>query len=266
MVKTGKGEVLLYFTDNVNEPKKVNVSRLLNDTYDNSLNAVLTIPNAITVCKRPPMLPPTFTFTQAGEAETVVNRIIDNVFQFACQYVYVDGEVSAIGPYSKLAFYEDHFNPTGTMSDLYLTEFDAIQVTQSKSLTGSSANLDADVKSVRFLARAGNTGAWVVFDEMFTDYASNGETSLFTNSKAYRLVGDAETNKLFDGVPYQAKSLCVSENRLFFGNYVDGYDATTWPDSFKNANMTTHSFPVEAGIEEPWQTLGKTRKFSLQRR
>ena len=252
VVKTGKGDVLLYFTDNINEPRKINVTRLLSSSYDASIEAAQTISNAITVCKRPPMIPPTFAFAQTGEHETVVNRIIDNVFQFACQYVYVDGEVSAIGPYSKLAFYNDHFNPTGTMSDLYLSEFDSINVSQKKSQTAtpSGSISDGDVKSIRFLARAGNTGAWVVFDEILTSYSSGEEGATFTNSKAYRLVGDAETNKLFDSVPYKANSLCISENRLFFGNYVDGRDATTWPEDSKAADLTTHSFPVEAGIEE----------------
>ena len=254
VVKMGNGDILLYFTDNFNEPRKVNVSRLLSGSYDASINNVVSASNAITVCKRPPMRPPTFEFVQAGEDETVVNRIVDNVFQFAAQYVYVDGEVSAIGPYSKLSYYEDHFNPTGTMTDLYLTQFDAInvEVNKARALNDASGGdcLDGDIKAVRFLARSGNTGAWQVFDERPTDYTSFGSSSFFTNSKAYRIVGDAEVNKMFDNVPYQAKSLCVSENRLFMGNYVDGYDATTWPASIKGSNLTSHSFPVQTGIEE----------------
>ncbi len=252
VVKMGNGDTLLYFTDNVNEPRKLNVSRLMSNSYDASIEAATTASNAITVCKRPPMRPPTFEFVQDGEGVTVVNRIVDNVFQFAAQYVYVDGEVSAIGPYSKLSYYEDHFNPTGTMTDLYLTQFDAIQVLVKKGqLTNDTgAIVDGDIKAVRFLARSGNTGAWYVFDEVPTSYSDGICGSTFTNSKAYRLVGDAEVNKLFDNVPYQAKSLCVSENRLFMGNYVDGYDATTWPVKIKGGNLTAHSFPVQTGIEE----------------
>jgi len=252
VVKMGNGDILLYFTDDVNEPRKINVSRILSGSYDDSIDVATTASNALTVCKRPPMRPPTFTFIQAGEDETVVNRIVDNVFQFAAQYVYVDGEVSAIGPYSKLSYYEDHFNPTGTMTDLYLTQYDAIQVLVNKAgLNGDTgSNVDGDVKAIRFLARSGNTGAWHIFAERFTAYDESVLVETFTNSKAYRIVGDAETNKLFDNVPYKAKSLCVSENRLFFGNYVDGYDATTWPDFIKDDSLTTHSFPVSAGIEE----------------
>jgi hypothetical protein len=259
VVKMGNGDLLLYFTDGNTEPKKINVSRLLSASYDASIDTSTVALNAITVCKRPPMRPPTFTFVQAGEAETVVNRIVDNVFQFAAQYVYVDGEVSAIGPYSKLSYYEDHFNPTGTMTDLYLTQFDAIEVSVEKAGLNddTGANVDGDVKAVRFLARNGNTGAWHVFGERNTSYNSTVAQDTFTNSKAYRIIGDAETNKLFDNVPYKATSLCVAENRLFFGNYVDGYDATTWPNVIKkNAGLSTHSFPVETGIEELAVNLG----------
>ena len=94
------------------------------------------------------MRPPRFEFGQSGEANSN-NRVIDRVFQFAAQYVYADGEVSAIGPYSKLTYEDNHFNVDGTMADLYNTPFDSIDVIQDKVKIGNE-NQDGDVVAVSF--------------------------------------------------------------------------------------------------------------------
>ena len=248
VVKTGKGDTLLYFTDGKNEPRKLNVSRLLSNSYEDGINdnTASTVSNYITVCKRPPMKPPTFSFSVSGDVNSN-NRVIDRVFQFATQYVYADGEVSAIGPYSKLTYEDNHFNVDGTMADLYNTPFDSIDVIQEK-VKFSSENQDGDVVAVRFLARAGNTSSFVVFDEVDTAY-DNGETvSNFTNTKAYRFISEQETNKLFDAVPLKAKTLSVVENRLFFGNYVDGFDTSEWIQT-KSSDTRSQSFPVTVGVQ-----------------
>ena len=38
VVKTGKGDTLLYFTDGENEPRKLNVSRLLSNSYESAID------------------------------------------------------------------------------------------------------------------------------------------------------------------------------------------------------------------------------------
>ena len=251
VVKTGKGETLLYFTDGLTEPKKINVTRFLTGRYESLVNdsTDTAVSNYITVCKRPPVIPPTFSFITSSEG-SANNRVIDRAFQFACQYVYVDGEVSAISPYSKLTYSDDHFNVDGTMADLYFTTFDSIDVTLTKATDNSLGDmLDGDVKAVRFLARAGNSGSFVVFDEIRTNHEQPDVTSNFTNALAYRFVADQEVNKLYDAVPLKAKALCVSDNRLFFGNYVDGFDVPKWPETIdKSAELRTQSFPVTSGI------------------
>ena len=248
VVKTGRGDTLLYFTDGENEPRKLNVSRLLSSSYEDAIDddTASTVSNYITVCKRPPMSPPRFAFGQSGEANSN-NRVIDRVFQFATQYVYADGEVSAIGPYSKLTYEDNHFNVDGTMADLYNTPFDSIDVIQDK-VKLSNENQDGDVVAVRFLARAGNTGSFVVFDEVDTAYTNGTCISNFTNTKAYRFISEQETNKLFDAVPLKAKTLSVVENRLFFANYVDGFDTSEWVQT-KSTNTRSQSFPVTVGIQ-----------------
>ena len=50
-------------------------------------------------------------------------------------------------------------------------------------------------------------------------------------------------------MPLKAKALCISDNRLFFGNYVDGFDIPKWPETIdKSAELRTQSFPVTSGI------------------
>ena len=47
---------------------------------------------------------------------------------------------------------------------------------------------------------------------------------LFYNDRILTGFSDREINKQFDGVPRKATAQTVSSNRLFYGNYLDGFD------------------------------------------
>lgn len=96
---TGVAKVgnLLYFTDNYNEPRLIDVTRYT--------SVAPTTEEEINLIKRPPLLPPPFVRLQYdANSDPISNRGFDNDdFQFAYQYVYTDGQESVLSPFSKLA-------------------------------------------------------------------------------------------------------------------------------------------------------------------
>ena len=103
IVRLSNNDILLYFNDSVNEPKKINATLAEQSisgaggypsTFSNGTIQQRT--NYITVAKQPPLSPPTITFSRNNDYPQ--NDIFEKNFQFAYQYEYFDGEQSALSP------------------------------------------------------------------------------------------------------------------------------------------------------------------------
>jgi len=209
-------DALLYFTDGISSPKKINVSRAIRGGYSSVLNTGLDSEKLefLTLAKKPPLDPPTFTFFTDSSVEE--NNIYENTYQFAYRYVYLDGEVSAISKYSELAVSQQQLRD-GLITDAQKLENNAIRVFVTTSV--------ADVRRIEVIARNGNTGAWFIIDEIGNP-ALSSETTLYTefkNDQLYRFISTTDSDKLYDAVPLTAQSQTISGGRLFLGNYTEGY-------------------------------------------
>jgi hypothetical protein len=207
---------LLYFTDGISSPKKINVSRAIRGGYSGVLNTGLDSEKLqfLTLAKKPPLDPPTFAFFTDSSVEE--NNIYENTYQFAYRYVYLDGEVSAISKYSELAVSQQQLRD-GLISDEQKLENNAIRVSVLTSV--------ADVRRIEVLARNGNTGAWFIIGEISNPSLSSSATLYvdFKNDELYRFISTTDSDKLYDAVPLTAQSQTISGGRLFLGNYTEGY-------------------------------------------
>lgn len=216
-------EDLLYFTDNRNEPRKINATRAGLNQYDaefeNGTDYVKEL--YLTACKRPPQTPVTYQFV--NDPVVTTNNLKEGCFQFACQYVYDDGEVSAIGVYSSLAVSATHLAYNTTTQSFFQNENNAIDLT--------IPNSDGPVVKVRVLARRNNAGAFYQIAELDNTQA---DTQVFRwrNDGVYPILPDTEVNKPFDSLPRRAGTQAITNNRLLYGNYIEGFDPTT-PDSLQ---------------------------------
>ena len=95
-----ESQTLFYWTDNVKPPMKVNVSRLLTSDYPASFYSGTPEErlSSLTVAKQPPSSAPSYNIL--NNPNLGYNNISNKVFQFAYQYKYVDGEISALSEYS----------------------------------------------------------------------------------------------------------------------------------------------------------------------
>lgn len=220
------GETLLYFTDGVTDPKKINATRALANTagvsgYPYKAAGTSGYTNdekllSITTIKAPPLEPPSVQ----AQVDTSIksNNITDKILQFAYQYIYEDGEISAISPYSEIALNYLNF-VDGYVTDDMKRLFNSVLIGFNYS--------KGDVSKVRILYREGTLNNFSFFKDLPNDRTLSSGSISFTNSIIGNPVSDNEMNKQYDSVPLSAVSQVISGNRLTYGNYKEFYDNTT---------------------------------------
>jgi hypothetical protein len=247
---------LIYMTDNVTEPKKINVNRALSLTY-NDVSDEADILEFLSVAKTKPI----HDFSVIGRKDLNFdgNFIYGKNLSFAIQWVYKDGERSALSnisectvPVTVLTHEEDGYRK----NDVNFYEVSVDKGTQ-------------EVKQINVYYRDNETGAIYLADrlERNTDLkrtVGSTETTIYSATfSTYRFYGDRdqepialiEANKLFDNVPLMAKTQCIADGRLVYGNYVEGRELPDVTADFEavynapyndNHLVVTHTKDVEA--------------------
>ena len=210
-------EGILYFTDDVNEPRKLNIKRSLSDDVPEEDVDVIDF---ITACPKTPIPPPVFLF---GYDPLKTSTDFDSIegYQFAYQCIYKDGEESAISTYSSLA-YPLAFATQGNIKRPNLKLYNKCEITIRKFLNGIPA-WTSEIKKIRLLGRVGNLGDFKTIDEKDVE-GDNNVVFNFYNDEVITAIPKEDELKHFDNLPKIAKTQTVVNNRLMYGNYVDGYN------------------------------------------
>lgn len=203
------GDLHLYFTDGVEEPQKLNVDTTL---------AVGTYPSSVTESAVMKLAPTAPTVAYSTDSARSTNELLGKSFQFAFQYVFRDGEVSAIGEYS------DNTVAANTLNDLfadqdYNSEFNKITIGINPPV---GLGLGSTIPNIRVFFRDVYDNTMFYVGEYTYLEIFNGLD--FYNDESYSVVSDAEFNKTQDAVPKTAQAQTISANRLFYGNYTEGFD------------------------------------------
>ena len=219
-------DALLYFTDNVNEPRKVNIYRALlekNDAlagseYTNGNELELT--DFICACPKVPLERITFVFDADAERSTN-NFAASPGFQFAYQNIYKDKTESAISTYSEAAFPPSIVNRgAADVNDILAHNVCILNIPQA----------GPEVETIRLLARYGNSTNFFEIDEignnesLTENWDIDQRTYRFYNDRVASGVNPQEVNKTFDNVPRKAQAQTAISNRLIYGNYLEGFD------------------------------------------
>ena len=220
-----KIEELLFFTDNYNAPRSINVNRNyaipsgapLIDA--GSATAALLLEESLLVIKRPPLESPTVQLVNTqGEQNFLEERFIS----FAYRYLYADGQYSATSQWSDIAFSPNGFELTveAYLNEGMINAFNACKVTY---YTGSSLVIGIDL-----LFKQSESNIIKVIEKQNKQdlgIANNIYTNIvFDNSKIFTVLPEAELLRLYDNVPRFAKAQTLMGNRLMYGNYIEGYD------------------------------------------
>ena len=217
---------ILYFTDDENEPRKLDVLRcveegfspaLLNNYQPSDIHDV----DFITACPRMPIVPPTFEFFQEAGNRASDFRRVPGV-QFAYQCIYAGGEESAISTYSDIAIPEEYLRQGTITGELDLPQLCRITIDPSPY---GVLTISEEIVAFKILVRRGNDGPFYVVDEVDKAGPFGTVTTYdFFNDKVLIGITESEEQKQYDNLPRLAQAMSVVENRLFYGNYVEGYD------------------------------------------
>lgn len=213
-------ENLLFFTDNYNSPRVINVNR----TYQSPSGAPNYIDGftaeSLLVIKKPPVAAPAIqTLNLPGQQDDFLE---DRFISFAYRYKYEDGEYSATSQFSEDAFIPSAFSFS---YNSYLNEGMKNTVNASVITFNSGGSL---VKGIELLFKDSTTSTIKSIE--YLDKANLGYADLtdytytFSNSKIFTLLPTSEILRLYDNVPKTAKAQTVMGNRLVYGNYKEGYD------------------------------------------
>lgn len=222
-----RSDAILYFTDNNGEPKKLNVYRAIVDGYTAVINTAAAEQEArdfISACPRTPLdrIVPVFGYDPSVNISNFVNT---RGFQFAYQWVYKDGFDSAVSVYSDIAVPKRRLNQ-GSVTNINDEYNNVITLNVPKGTD--------EVEYIKILAREGDTGSFLEIDKVKRNqdetynevqvWDSANALYRFYNNKVVKAVSTEVVNKQFDDLPRVAQAQTVSNNRLFYGNYVSGFD------------------------------------------
>jgi len=207
---------LLFFTDDNNPPRKINVTR----SYPTPVNDIDVLTNdLINVIVRPPVAPPTYVLLNSGTEE---NYLESRMVSFAYRYQYQDDEYSALSQFTDIAFVPGAFslNVDDYTNEGMLNIFNTVEVSIN---TGP-----IEVKAIDICFKFADSTVINVIDKFKKGTQGWGDnqivTQQFQNSKIFTVLGSSELSRLYDNVPRKAKAQTVMANRLIYGNYVDGYN------------------------------------------
>ena len=212
-------ENLLFFTDDYNAPRKIDVDISYAFPTLNIDTDSLVFAESILVIRKPPVTSPTI---QMLDIVQDVNYMEDRFVCFAYRYRYSNNEYSATSQFSGPAFFPKNFLLS---NENYLNEgmenrYNAAVITID---TGGPLVVgidllfkDADDPVIRVIEK---------IDKKQKGWGNNqSKTYTFDNSKIYTILPDSEILRLYDNVPRFAKAQTRMSNRLIYGNYIDGYD------------------------------------------
>lgn len=230
---------MLFFTDNLNPPRKINVTK----TYVGLTQQELE--ERLLVIVKPPASAPTVEMTDVPGDD---NYLEDRFASFAYRYKYENNEYSALSTFSDVAFQPNNFSfdagraENGGMRN----KFNACNVTFN---TGSSLVVGVDLcfkladGGIVYVIQEFDKGSGILQDD--TEH-----TVTFSNSKIYTTLDETEILRRYDNVPHRAQALLFIGNRLMLGNYEDGYDIATDQGAPIDVQFSSRLISKEINLEE----------------
>lgn len=233
---------LLFFTDNLNPPRFINVT----SSYDIPVTNIDQITaEEFLVIKKPPTNSPSIV---SRESTSDNNYLEERFLSFAYRYRYANNEYSATSQFSNPSFIPKAFD-FDTQSFLNEGMVNSTNVCDITYNSGGELVVGIDL-----LFKDMNTGTIKVIEKLDKSelgLANNTDyTYTFSNSKVFTVLADSEILRLYDNVPKLAKAQTLMGNRLMYGNYLENYDLTDLNGNAVKLEYETSLFTEDVGEVE----------------
>jgi len=236
------------FVSDFNPPRKI---RVWNSDTDTQTSLAGKDAFDIQLAVRPPSTKPATVL--GSDATKVVNKLVGKTFQFAYFYIYNDYTYSVLSPYSDIV--------------VSSAVFDAKDNTYIDNAVGNYVQVEYglgndEVRTVKLIAREGNSGNWFVVEEYDTGGSGGTRTYSFFNDVARQGLVETEALALYSDVPLLAKTVETVENRIVLGNVLKGYDKTSpiveYAVEYEDVDVSgsSNALNVNSGIDDPGDPTG----------
>ncbi len=265
---------LLLWTDNHNEPRKININRSIQGTIDVNTQTKLVVDGAITnddveekhitvVKSRPLEAPDVVTEIAEKEEEKVFEK---DFIRFCLRYKYNDGEYSAFGPFTSVVFKPGEF-------ELPINEtYNSGMLNHIKSITLKNlvpSILPKDVVQIDILYKQEDSTVVYSVDSLTpSDDEWNNDAYIVYNENIRAALPSNQFLRVWDNVPKKALAQEVTGNRIVYANYTQGYDLDTSAQqrpeitmNYKRRDETTLNFGVTGSSGLP--SVKSQRNYQL---
>lgn len=247
-IPTEDGGFLLW-TDNLNPPRRINISRVRSYSIDDS-----RIDIDINIILRPPLKSPKITLK--NDTDNIdSNNLEEKFLYFSYRYKYVDNEFSSMSPFSSVAFNAKplSFDPTTGDNIGMLNKNNLVNISFE---TGNQF-----VKEIQILARDTRSLNVMIVETLNKSdegFANNSFANfIFRNNKIYATLTSDQVTRMFDNVPLKAQAQEIIGNRLIYGNYTQFRDVQQLSYTVDFGSNTT------ADVANPKRTFRSDRDYEV---
>ena len=230
---------LLFWTDDRNEPRKINIDRARADsTYYNS--DVL-----MSVAKPAPFSSATIV-TAENNSSISSTFLQDKLPRFSYRWRYDDGEYSVLAPFTPIVF-----QPPSSLT------VNSSDIVNTGEVSGYLNSINFVTLSVPVTTNAGITDVELIYKDtnsstlyIVEDKPVTTESAIsfdYMSQDPFRTLPPSQLTRVFDNVPRRAKAQELAGSRIVYGNYLQNYNLPTVDFSVgvQNANtnprLTNHS-------------------------
>lgn len=228
---------ILYFTDSLNRPTKININRALTGGYGTILRSYLD------VAKEPADLIPYTTYE--NDPANTVNSLRKKLFRFKIRWVFDDLDKSITSSQSAMPLPYNAFDqPTDTDPTKNCRIAIVFQTGRSnvKRIEIYAANSDGNQMSDFYLIESIDKSASNIPNDDVATY-------LFYNDKSYNILATAESDQLQDYVPQEAiAQSTLNGNVIAYANITEGYpNLTNFSDGTNTSAISGSAVPYYFG-------------------
>ena len=252
-------EDFLFWTDNVNQPRRINLSKAIGDNtfYDNDIK--------VNVAKYSPYLAPTMVMSYDN---TVTSTYIEDKFvRFSYRFKYENDEYSQIAPFSQIAFKTENNTLTAQqIEDAYsqgiLNNFiNYINVVTLSIPLPTNSFTDYQITSVEVLMKDANSLAVRLVKNIELTSADDLETEVtyvYSSEIPVSTIPNDQVIRVSDNVPMKALAQEIVSNRLVYGNYTENINPINLDFSVAVSEKTT-----EIATQYPYHSVKQRRNYEI---
>jgi len=253
-------EDLLFWTDNLNEPRRINLETAITDPdYYNSADK-------ITVAKYSPHQAPLMSLFKDPSVES--NYMEDKFLRFSYRFKFKEGEYSQLAPFTQTAFVAKNKTLSATdvesaYKESILKDFinDCNKVELSIPLP-ANAYEQFEIREVEVLVKDSASNAVRVVSNIDVSETDTNISYTYKSEQPYLTIAEEQVVRVSENIPTKALAQEVSGNRIIYGNF---FTTQSGPRSL-DYNVAYADKTSVLGVSEkeyPNHTLKQNRNYQV---